>query len=415
MEGAHLVVKLNNDLLGEVKVFSKIVTGSADLEGGARTGPNLGLSIESCLICGDKASGRNYGVISCEGCKGFFKRSIRKGSIYTCLRGKDCEVTKYFRNRCQYCRLKKCLRMGMSRKCEFEWGPRSSSLKKKKIEGIQIQPSNSSELLKAMEIFRGVANGTVDTRCSKLFSEIDLNTVIPDTCIPFQLIQPKVQVGVKNGINIKPKMKLVCEKSSHLLFMTFAWARSLPAFQALGFHLQVAALKNSWNELFMLGLTQCQDVMGMSEVSDAFSLEFKLDLNKLILGAEQVKKMNQFVQLVLDLNMDDFEFSAAKALVLFSPDRFFDFDIPATNSLKQLQTLIHFKLSDYINSKYEGQAMDNADRFASILLLLPQLRSFNSTCVEEVFLAPILDERSIDSIIPLVLKMNLDQEWNGCI
>ena len=70
-------------------------------------------SLEFCVVCGDKASGRHYGAISCEGCKGFFKRSVRKQLSYVCRANQDCEVTKHHRNRCQFCRLQKCLTMGM--------------------------------------------------------------------------------------------------------------------------------------------------------------------------------------------------------------------------------------------------------------------------------------------------------------
>lgn len=74
---------------------------------------NMCLTIELCVVCGDRASGRHYGAISCEGCKGFFKRSIRKQLGYQCRGSKNCEVTKHHRNRCQYCRLQKCLACGM--------------------------------------------------------------------------------------------------------------------------------------------------------------------------------------------------------------------------------------------------------------------------------------------------------------
>lgn len=62
--------------------------------------------------------GKHYGVYSCEGCKGFFKRTVRKDLTYTCRDNKDCTVDKRQRNRCQYCRYQKCLAMGMKREGE---------------------------------------------------------------------------------------------------------------------------------------------------------------------------------------------------------------------------------------------------------------------------------------------------------
>ncbi|GAU93262.1 hypothetical protein RvY_05228 [Ramazzottius varieornatus] len=66
-----------------------------------------------CAVCGDHAACQHYGVRTCEGCKGFFKRTVQKGSKYVCLGNKDCIVDKKRRNRCQFCRFQKCLNVGM--------------------------------------------------------------------------------------------------------------------------------------------------------------------------------------------------------------------------------------------------------------------------------------------------------------
>lgn len=76
---------------------------------------NLNASLV-CIVCGDVSSGKHYGILACNGCSGFFKRSVRRKLIYRCQAGTGaCIIDKAHRNQCQACRLKKCLKMGMNK------------------------------------------------------------------------------------------------------------------------------------------------------------------------------------------------------------------------------------------------------------------------------------------------------------
>ncbi|XP_047650494.1 LOW QUALITY PROTEIN: peroxisome proliferator-activated receptor delta [Phacochoerus africanus] len=92
-----------------------------------------GLSME-CRVCGDKASGFHYGVHACEGCKGFFRRTIRMKLEYEkCER--ICKIQKKNRNKCQYCRFQKCLALGMSHNA-IRFGRMPEAEKRKLVAGL---------------------------------------------------------------------------------------------------------------------------------------------------------------------------------------------------------------------------------------------------------------------------------------
>ncbi|XP_053329026.1 steroidogenic factor 1 [Spea bombifrons] len=68
---------------------------------------------ELCPVCGDKVSGYHYGLLTCESCKGFFKRTVQNNKRYTCTENQSCKIDKTQRKRCPYCRFQKCLNVGM--------------------------------------------------------------------------------------------------------------------------------------------------------------------------------------------------------------------------------------------------------------------------------------------------------------
>lgn len=67
----------------------------------------------NCMVCEDRANGFRYGIITCESCSCFFRRSVQNKRVYTCIADGQCLIIKQLRKLCQYCHFQKCLRQGM--------------------------------------------------------------------------------------------------------------------------------------------------------------------------------------------------------------------------------------------------------------------------------------------------------------
>ncbi|CAF0895849.1 unnamed protein product [Adineta steineri] len=69
-----------------------------------------------CKVCGTEGAQIHYGALCCVSCKMFFRRNIQFDlDIHQCVFNEKCDITINSRRACRYCRLQKCLAIGMQR------------------------------------------------------------------------------------------------------------------------------------------------------------------------------------------------------------------------------------------------------------------------------------------------------------
>ncbi|KAH8855859.1 Nuclear receptor ROR-alpha B [Schistosoma japonicum] len=81
------------------------------------TQSEIDISNIPCRVCGGRSSGFHFGALTCEGCKGFFRRTEGSSNSLVCVGGQNtCTITPRSRNACKSCRFRRCLAAGMSKK-----------------------------------------------------------------------------------------------------------------------------------------------------------------------------------------------------------------------------------------------------------------------------------------------------------
>ncbi|XP_032708208.1 nuclear receptor subfamily 1 group I member 2 isoform X2 [Lontra canadensis] len=88
--------------------------------------------------------------MTCEGCKGFFRRAMKRNTRLRCpFRKGTCEITRKTRRQCQACRLRKCLESGMKKEMimsDAAVEQRRALIRRKKREQMGTQPLGAKGL-----------------------------------------------------------------------------------------------------------------------------------------------------------------------------------------------------------------------------------------------------------------------------
>lgn len=96
---------------------------------------------EFCQICGDEPSGYHYGVLSCEGCKCFYRRSLNR--VYPVNCDRKCTVSVNTRRNCRVCRFQKCITSGMSIEKAYQ-SPKRNGKRNHRQENIPMEQTSET-------------------------------------------------------------------------------------------------------------------------------------------------------------------------------------------------------------------------------------------------------------------------------
>uniref|UniRef100_UPI0035900708 retinoic acid receptor RXR-alpha-B-like isoform X1 n=2 Tax=Myxine glutinosa TaxID=7769 RepID=UPI0035900708 len=345
------------------------------------------LSKHICAICGDRSSGKHYGVHSCEGCKGFFKRTVRKDLTYTCRDTRDCLIDKRQRNRCQYCRYQKCLAMGMKRE-----GKMSSNHCRGFFSLLHVCTAVQEERQRCKEKEEGEvesSGGSEDMPVDKVL-EAEL-AVEPKT-------ETYVEVGISSaGSSPNDPVTNICQAADKQLFTLVEWAKRIPHFSELPLDDQVILLRAGWNELLIASFSHRSIA-----VKDGILLSTGLHVHRSSAHSAGVgsifdRVLTELVSKMRDMQMDKTELGCLRAIVLFNPDAK---GLSNSGEVEALREKVYASLEAYCKQKYPEQP----GRFAKLLLRLPALRSIGLKCLEHLFFFKLIGDTPIDTFLMEMLE-----------
>lgn len=145
---------------------------------------------------------------------------------------------------------------------------------------------------------------------SELISQLLRAEPYPTARFSSQYAQQGSVMGIDN----------ICELAARLLFSTVEWARNIPFFPDLPVSDQVALLRLSWSELFVLNAAQSALPLHMAPLLAAAGFHASpMSADRVVSFMDQIRIFQDQVEKLNRLQVDSAEYSCLKAIALFTP------------------------------------------------------------------------------------------------
>ncbi|CAF0847539.1 unnamed protein product [Rotaria sordida] len=316
-----------------------------------------------CVVCGDRATGKHYGAISCDGCKGFFRRSVRKNPVYECRHQNNCTIDKDKRNQCRHCRWKKCIRMGMKKDAV-----------QKERDRLGRQRSHVYNFGTTNIKSSGNLTGDLDE------DEDDLSVTAllkaEKTAQEYIGRQYRLDRPPSNTERVPATLETIGISMNYQLRSLIEWAKGLKGFVELSDNDKIALLRGHTGENLILGVAcrslNCDDYLLLGN-------HYVIPRNASDPGLSRAagRILDEIVKPLKDNQLDEKEYACLKAIVFFDND---NKSLSNPMRVKQLRKRIQVNLETYINQ----QRPLMRGRFGELLLLLPPLQNIARLMVDLV-------------------------------
>ncbi|XP_050302619.1 ecdysone receptor isoform X1 [Anthonomus grandis grandis] len=351
-----------------------------------KKGPTPRQQEELCLVCGDRASGYHYNALTCEGCKGFFRRSITKNAVYQCKYGNNCDIDMYMRRKCQECRLKKCLTVGMRPECVVPEPQCAIKRKEKKALKEKDKPNSTTN---------GSPTGAIKIEPELLFSQLSESEkstgVKPISPEQEELIHRLVyfqneyehpsEEDVKRILNQpmededqrEVRFRHITEITILTVQLIVEFAKRLPGFDKLLREDQIALLKACSSEVMMFRMARRYDCQTDS-ILFANNQPYSTDSYNLAGMGETIEDLLHFCRTMYSMKVDNAEYALLTAIVIFSERP----SLMEGWKVEKIQEIYLEALKAYVENRRKPRAHVVFAKLVSVLTELRTLGNQNS-------------------------------------